>query len=326
MSGTSIQSLVEASDLRGLLAAVDSLVDAGDWEGIVSLRDRCNEAVERGKQLWGVSQFAEYRLALDAPADHAGRVVKEGAGRYALGPLWEVAASTHTWAELDPHLRDVRLRAFAAHERAIRGETLTGADIDHDVVDVPIELSSWEPSYPVAAYRSDQAAFPEWELPDMEWVELGEPGELLADDDAGEAILDLARVWIDESSGRGEARSVTGGAAEAIRALGPRRVRMVEIGLEDALALMTWVGASGGAFGKRRGTSVGRAGAWWALASILGLAIEWPVAPAELGAEGAGLRWFAWDPGDRVGGWNFHLAVEDPVDGLAWAVSAVDWK
>lgn len=326
MSSGSIQSLVEASDFSALLKAINALVAAGDWDAIVTLRDRCNEAVQRGKQLWGVSQFAEYRLALGAPADYAGRVVREGAGRYALGPLWEVAASTHSWAELDPHLSDVRLRAFAAHERAIRGDELSGADIDHQVVDVPLELAAWEPTYPVAAYRSDQASFPEREFPEMEWVELGEPGELSTDDEAAEALLDLARTWTDESSGRGEARAVIGEAMAAIRALGPKRVRMAEIELADAMAMMTWVGASGGARGKRRGTPVGRAGAWWSLACVLGLNVEWPVDPHELGGEGAGLRWFAWDPGDRVGGWSFYLAVEDPVDGLAWAVSAVDWK
>ena len=35
-------------------------------------------------------------------------------------------------------------------------------------------------------------------------------------------------------------------------------------------------------------------------------------------------RWVLWDPGDAVGGWALHLAVEDPQDGMAWAVSAVD--
>lgn len=320
-----VRSLIEASDLKGLLRAVDGYVAAADWDGLVTLRDRCNEAVERGKQVWGVVQFIEYRLALDAPAEYAGRVVREGAGRHALGPLWEVAASTHSWAELDPHLTDVRHRAFAVHERCIRGEDVAGADVDRLVVEVPLRLAAWEPSYPVADYRPDRAAFPERELPEMTWVDLPQPGAPVDDDDAAEALLDLARVWIDQSSGRGEARAVRGSAPSAIRALGPRRVRLVEIGLDDAMARMAWVGASGGAYGRRRGAPVGRAGAWWALACLLGLEVAWPVDPDELGTEGSGLRWFAWDPGDRVGGWNFHLAVEDPVDGLAWSVSAVDW-
>ena len=45
---------------------------------------------------------------------------------------------------------------------------------------------------------------------------------------------------------------------------------------------------------------------------------------ADLGEEAQTLHWMLWDPGDQIGGWSFHLAVEDPADGLAWAVSAVD--
>lgn len=321
-----IRGLIEASDLAGLVRAVDGLCGSSAWDEIVALRDACIEAVERGKQVWGVTQFAEYRLALDAPAPYAGRVVKEGAGRHGLGPLWEVAASGHTWAELEPHLEDTRARAFAAHERSIRGERVDGSAVDRHVIDVPLETASWEPAYPVAEYLPDRASFPEWELPELSWEELGAASKAAPLDDAGEALLDLARTWIDDSSGRGEARAVTGDARAAIRALGPRRVRMAPIDLHTALATMTWVGASGGAHGRRRGTPAGRAAAWWALSALLGIENEWPPDPEELGQEAALLRWYAWDPGDRVGGWNFHLAVEDPLDGLAWAVSAVDWK
>ena len=117
-----------------------------------------------------------------------------------------------------------------------------------------------------------------------------------------------------------------GDAPSAIRALGVRRVRIAEISLGQALSMMTWVGASGGAQGRRRGTPAGRAASLWALACVLGLETDWPLDHEEFGTEAAGLKWYVWDPGDRVGGWNFHLAVEDPVDGLAWAVGAIDWK
>ena len=87
---------------------------------------------------------------------------------------------------------------------------------------------------------------------------------------------------------------------------------------------MAWAGASGGAFGRRRGTPVGRAGAWWVLAELLGYE-ELPANPDDL-EEAADLEWYRWDPGDRVGGWSFHMAVADPDDGLAWVVSAVDMR
>ena len=93
--------LVEVGDLDELTRHIDRLCSAGDWDGLVDLRDRCRRALERGKQLWPAASHAEYRLALEAPGQWAGAVLVPGAGAFALGPLPEVAASTHTWAEPD---------------------------------------------------------------------------------------------------------------------------------------------------------------------------------------------------------------------------------
>jgi hypothetical protein len=49
-----------------------------------------------------------------------------------------------------------------------------------------------------------------------------------------------------------------------------------------------------------------------------------PQVASVLGEEAAGLRWALWDPGDRIGGWNIHIGIEDPEDGVAWVLSAVD--
>jgi hypothetical protein len=317
-----LTTLIEGSDLAGLVRRIDGLSSGREWDGIVELRDRCVEAVDRGKQLWGIAQFAEYRLALDAPASYAGRVVKEGAGRFALGPLWEVAASTHPWKELEGELTDPRLRTLAAHERVLRGDRVGAEEIDPHVLEVPIELQPWEPRYSVAAYRSDRADFPEADRPGLDWVELGDRLERLPDDDALDALAAMTQPWTEQSNGRAVAAVVEGDAFDAIRTLGPHRVRAAEIDLAVALEVLAWTGASGGAYGRRRGTPVGRMLAWWALAALLGY--DDIDDPAALGEEGASLRWFLWDPGDQIGGWAFHLAVADPEDGLAWAVSCAD--
>ena len=317
-----LTTLVEASDLAGLIRRIDGLVSAREWDGIVELRDRCLDAVDRGKQLWGVAQFAEYRLALDAPGPFAGQVVREGAGRFALGPLWEVAASTHRWDELAPHVADDRLRTLIAHERLLRGEEVAAAEIDPLVLEVPLRLEPWEPSYALAAYRSDRADFPEWDWTGLEWIELPVRVARQPDDDALEALLGLVSPWTEQSNGRAEAAVVVGTAPEAIRTLGPHRVRAAEIDGGEALAFMAWTAASGGAYGRRRGSPVGRMYAWWTLAALLGL--DDIDDPAALGDGLGELRWFRWDPGDQIGGWGFHLAVADPADGLAWAVSAAD--
>lgn len=314
--------LIEASDLDGLIRHIDGLVANREWGRIEELRDRCLEAVQRGKQLWGVAQFAEYRLALDAPADLAGKVIKEGAGRFALGPLWEVAASSHPWEELAPHVADLRLRTLIGHERSIRGDRIDPAAIDPHVLEIPVAMMEWEPIYPVAVYRSDRADFPERDLPDLGWVDLPDRATRESDDDAVDALLKLVEPWVEKSNGRAEGIVVAGSALAAIRTLGPRRARVAPVSFEEALGAMVWTGASGGAYGRRRGTPVGRMLTWWAVAALLGF--DEVEEPGVLGAEGNELLWWLWDPGDQVGGWRFHLAVEDPVDGCAWAVSAVD--
>ncbi|MCP4309415.1 MAG: hypothetical protein GY788_31990 [bacterium] len=317
-----LTNLVEGSDLAGLMRRIDGLSSAREWDGIVELRDRCIEAVDRGKQLWGVAQFAEYRLALEAPGPIAGKMVKEGAGRFALGPLWEVAASTHEWEDIAPHVDDARLQTLMAHERVLRGEAVDQEAIDPYVLEVPPSLCDWEPDYPLAAYRSDRADFPENEWSSIDWIELPEPIDREPEDDALEALVGLTAPWTEQSNGRAEGCVVQGNAFEAIRTLGPHRVRATEIDGGEALAMMAWTGASGGAYGRRRGTPVGRMQAWWALAALLGLD---DIDDTDDLGQGLGeLRWLRWDPGDQIGGWGFHLAVEDPQDGLAWAVSAVD--
>jgi hypothetical protein len=321
---TDLRRLIETSDLDGLVKAIGRMVAAGDWEGIDELILRCDEAVERGKQVWGAREYAEYRIALDAPAERAATVLHVGAGRFAPGPLWEVAASTHTWAELEAHITSPTIALSICQERVLRGERIADEDRVTGVTEVPLDPERWEPRYLVATYRPDGVDVPGPELGDLSWVDLGDPAEPVDEPEACDGLLDVVRPWLDESSGRGEAVAVEGSARQAIRALGPHRVRLVPITLATAVQAMAWAGASGGAYGRRRGTPAGRAAAWWALASVLGLDDDWPVDGDELGQAAATLRWHAWDPGDQAGGWAYHLAVEDPEVGVAWAVSAVD--
>ena len=132
---TDLGSAVAAGDLDALIRLVDGLCSAREWGRVVELRDRCRHALEqRGLQLWPAAEYAEYRLALEAPADVAASVVTEEAGRFALGPLWEVAASTHACDVLDPHLAPGPSRSLAAHERVLRGEDLRDADVDDQVL------------------------------------------------------------------------------------------------------------------------------------------------------------------------------------------------
>ncbi len=323
MSNDYLMELIEASDLAGLVAFVKRTCDAADWDGLVEIRDQCHEAVERGKQLWGVAHYVDYRTARDAPASYLSDALS-GAGRAStVGPLWEVAASVKTWDEMRDHLPEGRVAALAGYERALRGDVPTD-DID-PILDVPLETFAWEPPYELATYGEARVDVPYPDVPAMEWAELPEVGtEVLNDDAAVEALTDLVQPWWDTSNGKVEANVVEGSAYGAIRAFGPRRVRIAEVTPRKALAVMTWTAASGGAHGKRRGTPVGRSLAWWTMACLAGLEDAPHMDPTEIGEAMSELKFYVWDPGDAAGGWAFHMAIEDPGDGLAWAVTAVD--
>ncbi len=127
MDPASLDDAVRGGDLDELLRLVDACCSSRDWEALASLRARCERAYETGHQLWPVSSHAAYRLALEAPAPFAAAVLVEGAGRFAPGPLPEVAAQGHSWDELAPAIPPGAPAMYAAHERVLRGEDLRGA-------------------------------------------------------------------------------------------------------------------------------------------------------------------------------------------------------
>jgi resuscitation-promoting factor RpfA len=309
-----LDKLVSANDLDGLVREVDRRTDAEDWDGLVRLRDRGRAAVDRGFQLWPAASLAEYRLALRAPAPWAGAVVIEGAGRFALGPLAEVAASTHEWAELAPHLSDGPLAGMVAHERVVRGEDLSGVAVPFaEVLDLPLRLDTWEPEWPVADYHDDKVVADPPPLPELRPVALPDPVAPVDDADAEAAFRAVVEPWTTQSNGRAEVAAVDGSALHAIATLGTPTARVAEVSPAEALARVAWAAASGGAHGRRRGAAVGRELAWRlgdTLAAGIGRIHD--------------LRWFLWDDELPRLGWHLDLAVDAPDEGVAWAFAAVD--
>ena len=321
-----LAELIDRGSLDELTVEVDRLAAAGQWGGLLQLRDQCRRAVERGKQLWPVAANAEYRLALDAPGPWAARMLVPGTGRFALGPLPEVAAVNHSWDELAADAPRGPVASMAGHERVLRGENLTGDDrIQPDVLELPLVLQEWEPPYPLADYEPHEAHFPAPRLPALSPVMVpSAPAVTLSDAATCRALTELALAWTTESNGRAEAVGVEGDAATAVSALGVRRARMAELPAEDGLGLAAWTAASGGAHGRRRGMAPGRFAAWWVVAAVAALTDAWPVPADELGQAAQQLRWYVWDADEPETGWSLHLAIEDPAVGVAWAVTAVD--
>ncbi len=319
--------LVDMGDLDALLIRIDHLCADGHWAGVLDLRDRCRRAIERGRQLWPAASHAEYRLALEAPGREAAVVLVGGTGRFALGPLAEVAASTHTWAELRPHLEASPDAGMVAHERVVRGEDLTGdAGIDRTTLELPLRLEPWEPDYPLATYRAHKLEVADVAPPTLHSVPTDDRAvEPLDDPEAARALAELAAAWKQESNGTVDTSCVAGDAPAAIAALGPvDDLRMGVISPAEALVVMAWAAASGGAHGRRRGMAYGRFSAWWAVAALVGGLDDWPFDPEEMGEAAADLRWFRWDGGEPATGWSLRLAVEDRHRGRAWAVGATD--
>ena len=352
--GLSSQSseLVERGDIDALTIYVNELVVARQWEELAALRERCQLALQRGKQLWGVAAYIEYRLCLEGPGEWAAAMLELGTGRFAFGPLPEVAASTHTWSELSPHLHPTPQAAMAAHERVTRGEDLAGDAVAArlpEVLDMPLRLEGWEPAYALAEYRPDRMEAPPPKLPALQPSRSGPGGRLKAGsagredevlaagngrtsgraetDDVTTALEDLVSAWTAESNGRAEAVSVRGTAFDAVSGLGARLTEIVELAPGQALAAMAWAAADGGAHGRRRGAAPGRFGAWWVVGVLGDLIDTWPPPPDDLATVLGGLRWYAWGSGEPVTGWALRLAVEarnGQRQGRAWAISATD--
>jgi len=324
-----VSRAVADGDLDELLRLVDRLCDAGDWAALLDLRDRARRAYqETGRQLWPAASHAEYRLALQAPGPEAAAVLVEGAGRFALGPLPEVAASTHTWAELAPSLPSGPTRTAVAAERVVRGEDLRDDDrAAGPGNELPLVLAAWEPAYLVPTYRPFEVELPGPAVLPLTAAALGRPGPPAGDVEVEDALRAVVEPWVTTSNGAVAMRSVRGGAEAAVAALGHAEVRWADVPPAEALCRLAWAGASGGAHGRRRGAAAGRFAAWWAAAALTGLAgpdDPWPPPADELGEATAALRWAVWAPPGPVLGWALHLAVEDPADGLAWAVAATD--
>lgn len=308
---------IESSDTDELLRVVDGLCSARAWDELVELRHRCEEAVARGKQVWGVEEHIRYRLALEAPASFAGAVVAEGQSRFSLGPLPEVAASTKTWEELAPHLPPGPERDTVAAERVVRGEHLDAA-----IPDLPSHLMSWEPSYPTATYHKDRVEAPSPSSPPTTGVPHPDGRGPIDDPHSTSALTDLVGPWVDESNGRCLTVAAEGDHVDAIAALGVPTIRTGRLESDQGLAWMAWAAASGGAHGRRRGSAAGRYMAWWALSSLGDL--DWPVEPDAIGEFIGNATWHWFDDGSPDTGWVLRLAISSPDLGLSWAISATD--
>ncbi len=317
-------------DLDGLTALIDRWGFDDCWPLVVDLRDRCRAALSRGKQLWPAAAYAEYRLALDAPASFSAAVLGSTAERFTLGPFAEVMASTHRFSALRDYLPQSPEAGMVAHECALRGEQFNGETVPFaDVLSIPLQLADWEPEYELASYEPGKATFACPPVPltlETLCVPRKRNAKAIEDPETLRSLRDLVGAWISGSNGRVDTVAVRGSAGDAVATLGCSNHRRARIEPDEAMAHMAWAAASGGAQGRRRGAASGRAAAWWTLQHLAGFDGQDCIEPDELGQAASELRWYWWDDGSPATGWALRLAIEDPAEGLAWAIAASDIK
>lgn len=326
-SDDELDELIGRVDLDALVRLIGDRSDAEDWEGLDRVRRRAIAATrDTGRQLWPAATLAEYRLALDSPPEWAATVLDGEAGRFTIGPLSEVAAINHTWADLAPQLEPNPTALYIAHERAIRGE-----DIDPDsivdlppVLDIPVDLQPWEPDYPLSTYTAFEAVHdepPRTGSPRPVTIDTHH-AEVVDDDDTESAVRQLFDAWSAGSTGRVETLCVEGDVNPALGALGLRSARVTPIPSSEALAELAWAGATGAAHGRRRGMANGRYSMWWLLGAIGDL--EWPPHNDEVVELLGQLDWYRWDAHEPMSGWWLQLAVHSRTENLTWVINARD--
>ena len=336
MNDEDLDPLIDRADLDGLVRLIDARCETRDWEGLFRIRERARLATETGRQVWPATTLAEYRLALHADTKWAAQVLQEDGGRFTIGPLTEVIAQNHSWADLKELLTDGPRSAFIAHERIIRGETIERADVGDvlDVLDLPLELQTWEPSYPIATYSDNGIDAPSpsdiWrhEWTDIEADEIFD--DMIVDDPfVRDALRSLVEPWTSSSGGQATSVVVDGTVNDAMSALGHQSFRVTPLTTEQALQWLAWSGSSGGAHGRRRGAALGRFGVWWLLAAIGGFTEEWDelrdtgALSHEVGDTAQALRWFRVDTGSRHP-YELNLVAEDPDNDITIALLAHD--
>jgi hypothetical protein len=235
-----------------------------------------------------------------------------------------VTASTHTWDELAPHISEPQIAAYVAQERVLRGEDLEDDERAHrDVLELPLRMTTWEPTYALATFFADRAEVAEPWRPRFPLETMDRrPGKELEDPEITDLLLDIVHPWTNESNGAARAVIVEDDAVGAVSALTYDAVDIGVLEPAEAMQRMAWAAASGGAHGRRRGAAFGRYLAWVVAAQLAD--VRWPPDSDELGHAITELRWFRWEEDIVEEGWALRIAVEDPVHGWAAALGATD--
>ena len=239
------------------------------------------------------------------------------------GPVSEILAQHHTWHDLEPHLAPGHDRSLVAHERALRGDSIDPRE--PSVLDIPFATGDWEPRYPLATYDDDGVHAPPPEPRIETWQTVDARHGRRLDDATVDAFRQMMTPWTAQSNGTATAAVAEGGAHDAVAALGIGAARLGAVTAPEAVSLLAWAAASGGARGRRRGTATGRGEAWWLLAVFLGIDEPWPVDPDEFASLVVTLECHVLVHDEApTAGWGLGLVLVDHDEGVSCALVARD--
>ena len=235
MSAGDSAELVERGDLDDLTRRVDRLCHEERWDDLVDLRQRCRAALQRGRQLWPVASYIEFRLALDAPGPWAAacprarrgafraRAAARGGGVHSpLGgvgsPPEPVSRRGHGGPRTGGPRRGPERRGVGRipprRARPAARPAGVGAGLCPRRVRARSTPRPGAGRRPLAAAGADPPA-------------AGRPAT--EDPDSISALTELASAWVGESNGRATSVAVHGTARAAVCALGAPSPRLAEI-------------------------------------------------------------------------------------------------
>ncbi len=328
MSLSRARDAITANDLDELVRVVDAMAADSSWDDLLSVRDLARRAFDdTGRQMWPAASWAEYLIALRGPAECVAEVLAPDAGFFAPGPLAEVAAQHHTWTEMRDVMMAGPTAALFAHERAARGERIDEPVEASDVLAVPLLRPAWEPQYALPEYGLHGLDPFGPDRPSGRPIGGAQRRSPLDDDESAEAVEALRLVtahWAVDDRARVRCIAVDGDAATAIASCSAESDALgAPLSPQEALMWLAWAAASDGGVTRRRGAAAGRDAAWHAASVLAGFEPDEPYDVDELGEALEELRWFWWADRSGAVGHTLQLAVEDPVDRIAFAISAV---
>ncbi|WP_250031035.1 hypothetical protein [Paractinoplanes maris] len=291
------------------------LADAGRWADLLDLAadDRATPEADRRE--------VAHIVALEAPppiAVAAAELFPADDNRHP-GPLWEVVAH-RPWRELDGNFTDPLIRQLAAQTRVLRGEDLRGVAVSPIP---PLNLQSWEAAHWNAGWdmpeygRTGSSAGSLWSFPDETLA--AEPLPAIGAERVDHSALPI----LGSLSSAAEVYAFRGTARAAAATLAASRDGCLAAAVPLAVAYphLVHLAAGIGAYECPSGQATGRIAVWRALTAMAGLPAN--SEPRLITAFVERLRCVGWrHPAEPL--WHLRLAVEDPEQGVSWALTADD--